>query len=126
MLVWSLELNKYFMIKDIEKLAVEIGGLLAESSLDQKIKDVILENLDILPEDLVFKLRDALKTEQDELDSVAFDIELFVKEQNERWAKLEEKQQQTVSAMGDELFEKLKDNPVLPVDAPKDATSVSE
>jgi len=114
------------MIKDIEKLAVEIGGLLAESSLDQKIKDVILENLDILPEDLVFKLRDALKTEQDELDSVAFDIELFVKEQNERWAKLEEKQQQTVSAMGDELFEKLKDNPVLPVDAPKDATSVSE
>ena len=81
------------MTQDIEKLAGEIGGLLAESVLDQKIKDLILENLDTLPEDLVFKLRDALKDEKDELNSVVFDIELFMKEQDERWTKLEEEQQ---------------------------------
>ncbi len=100
------------MTQDIVKLAEEVGALLAESMLDQKVKDIILENLDTLPEDLVFKLRDALHKEQEELDGVVFDIELFIKEQDERWAKLEEKQQQAASAMGDELFEKLKDHPV--------------
>ena len=103
------------MIKDIEKLAAEIGGLLAESPLDPKLKDIILENLDILPEDLVFKLKDALEKEKEELDAVVSNIELFMKEQNARWTKLEKEQQKTASAMTDELFEKLKDHPVTSV-----------
>ena len=112
------------MIKAIEKLAAEIGGLLAESPLDSKLKDIILENLDILPEDLVFKLKDALDKEKEELDGVVFDVELFMKEQNARWAKLEEEQQKTASAMTDELFEKLKNHPVTSVGTPKDETPV--
>lgn len=114
------------MTQDIEKLAEEIGTLLAESMLDQKVKDEILENLDTLPEDLVFQLRDALHKEQEELDGVVFDIELFIKEQNERWAKLEEKQQKAASSMSDELFEKLKDHPITSGGASKDETSASE
>ena len=97
------------MINDIEKLAVEIGELLASSLLDKKIKDSILENLDTMPEDLVFRLKDALKTEKNEIDGVVFDIELFLKEQEERWAKLEEEQQKVASDIGDQLFDKLKD-----------------
>jgi hypothetical protein len=97
------------MIKDIEKLAQEIGGLLAESPLDQKIKNAILENLDTLPEDLVFKLKDTLDKEQDELNAVVFDIELFLKGQNERWAKLEADQKALATNITDQLFDKLKD-----------------
>ncbi|GEM_PF-2628506 len=100
------------MSQTTEQLAVKIGEMLAESGLDQKIKDVILENLDTLPEDLVFKLSDALEREKEELDNVVFDIELFIKEQHERWKKLEEDQQKTASDMSDELFEKLKDHPI--------------
>jgi hypothetical protein len=112
------------MTKDIEKLAVEIGELLAGSTLDKKTKDAILENLDTMPEDLVFKLLDALKNEKEQIDSVVFDMELFLKEQDERWAKLEEEQLKLASSIGDELFEKLKDHPVTSVDAPKDETPV--
>jgi len=97
------------MTQEIEKLAIEVGELLASSALDKKIKDEILENLDTMPEDLVFRLRDALKNEQDEIDSIIFDIELFLKEQDGRWAKLEEDQQKMASSIGDELFNKLKD-----------------
>lgn len=110
------------MTHDIEKLAAEIGGLLAESSLAQKIKDAIMENLDTLPEDLVFKLKDSLDKEQEELDAVVFDIELFLKEQAERWAKLEGEQQKMATSITDELFEKLKDHPVTAGGVPKDQT----
>ena len=47
------------MSQTTEQLAIQIGELLAESSLDQKIKDVIIEHLDVMPEDLVFRLKDA-------------------------------------------------------------------
>ena len=110
------------MSQTIEQLAVRIGELLAESSLEQKLKDAILEHLDTMPEDLVFKLKDALGREQEELDGVIFDVELFMKEQDDRWAKLEEEQQKTASAMTDELFEKLKDHPVTSTATPKDET----
>ncbi len=111
-----------------EQLAVEIGTLLAESSLDQRIKDAILERLDTLPEDLVFKLKDALTREQEELDAVIFDVELFMKEQDERWAKLEADQQSAASGMTDELFEKLKDHPAtdVPADASKEEVPPAE
>jgi hypothetical protein len=97
------------MTQAIEQLAAEIGELLAGSVLDKKIKDAILENIDTMPEDLVFKLRDALRDEKEEIDSVIFDIELFLKEQDARWAKLEEEQQKAADKLGDDIFEKLKD-----------------
>jgi hypothetical protein len=99
------------MNQAIEQLALEIGELLATSPIDPKIKTLILDHLDTMPEDLVFRLKDALQNERDEIDSVLFDIELFMKEQDERWKKLEEDQQKAATAIGDELFDKLKDQP---------------
>lgn len=98
------------MLSAIEQLAVEIGQLLAASPLDKKIKEDILENLDTMPEDLVFKLRDALKNEKDEVDAVVFDIELFLKKQDEKWAQLEENQKKAAEDVTNQLFETLKDN----------------
>ncbi|KKU89655.1 MAG: hypothetical protein UY20_C0007G0011 [Candidatus Yanofskybacteria bacterium GW2011_GWA1_48_10] len=99
------------MSQTIQQLAAEIGELLAESFLDKKIKDLILKNIGDMPENLVFKLRDALQNEKDEMDTVIFEVELFLKQQDERWAKLTEEQQKTADAAGEELFEKLKDQP---------------
>lgn len=97
------------MTQQIQQLAVEIGELLATSPLDQKIKDAILDNLDTMPENLVFKLKNALENEKEEVDTVVFEIEMFLKGQDERWAKLEEEQQKTASDVSDQLFDKLKD-----------------
>ncbi|MEK9157953.1 MAG: hypothetical protein AAB638_02090 [Patescibacteria group bacterium] len=97
------------MTQQIEQLAERIGELLAASPLDQKFKDAILENLDTMPEDLVFKLKDVLEGERDEADTVISEIEIFLKEQDERWAKLEEEQQKAASDVADELFDKIKD-----------------
>lgn len=99
------------MTKSIDKIAEEIGELLAVSPIDEKIKKVILENIDIMPEDLVFRLKDALENEQAEIDRVIMDIEMFMKEQDERWKKLEEEQQKAALAMADELVDKLKNQP---------------
>lgn len=99
------------MTQQIQQLAVEIGELLATSPLEQKIKDVILDNLDTMPENLVFKLKNALENEKEEVDTVVFEIEMFLKAQDERWAKLEEEQQKTASDVSDQLFDKLKDQP---------------
>ncbi len=104
-----------------EQLAERIGQLLAESSLEQKIKDEILDHLDTMPEDMVFKLKDALEMEKEDLNNVIFDIELFMREQDERWAKLEAEQQSAATKMTDELFEKLKDHPAINGD--KDASA---
>ncbi len=97
------------MTQAIEQLASELGELLANSMLDKRIKKAILDNLDTLPEDLVFKLRDALQKEHDSVDGVISDIEMFLNKQDGRWAKLEEEQKKTAETMGDEIFEKLKD-----------------
>lgn len=99
------------MTQQIQQLAVEIGELLATSPLEQKIKDAILDNLDTMPENLVFKLKNALENEKEEVDTVVFEIEMFLKAQDERWAKLEEEQQKTASDVSDQLFDKLKDQP---------------
>lgn len=101
------------MTKDIEKLAQEIGELLAESSLEPKLRKLIIENIGSMPEDAVFKLRDALKNIKEEIDSNEFDLQLFLKEQEKRWQKLESDQKKVAGEMADELFEKLKDNQII-------------
>lgn len=100
------------MTQGTEQLAAELGELLATSPMDAKLKKAILENLDTMPENLVFKLKDALENERAEIDSVLYDIELFMKEQDERWQVLEDQQKQTAQNVADQLFEALKDQPI--------------
>jgi hypothetical protein len=99
------------MTQAIEQLAAELGELLANSPMDEKLKKTILENIDTMPESLVFRLKDALENEKTEIDSVLYDIELFMKEQDERWEELEAKQRQAATEISDQLFEGLKDQP---------------
>jgi len=74
------------------QLAEKIGQLLAQSPLDDKIKSALLEKMDEIPEPLLFKLLDALEMENDDLERTAFEIDLYLREQDEAWKKVTEEQ----------------------------------
>ena len=74
------------------QLAEKIGQLLAQSPLDDKIKSALLEKMDEIPEPLLFKLLDALEMENDDLERTAFEIDLYLREQDEAWKEVTEEQ----------------------------------
>ena len=79
------------------QLAEKIGQLLAQSPLDDKIKSALLEKMDEIPEPLLFKLLDALEMENDDLERTAFEIDLYLREQDEAWKKVTEEQKKIAS-----------------------------
>lgn len=93
-----------------DQLAAELAELLAASSLDKKIKDIILTNAGKIPEALIFRLIDALKADEAGIEMITEAIEAKLAEQDVKWAGIAESQKQVASEMGDQLFEKLKDN----------------
>lgn len=97
------------MKPEIEQLAAEMGKLLANSPLDANLKKEILDHLDKLPEDVVFKLRDILKEQDAKLDDLTARIEASMKEQDTQWNQIAEAQKKAASDMADQLFDKLKD-----------------
>lgn len=91
-----------------QKLADSIGELLAQSPLDEEIKNRLLEKMEEIPEHLLFKLKDALEREKEELEIVAFDIDMFLKDQNKDWQKVVEDQKKVAEVVTDKWVEKLK------------------
>ena len=79
------------------KIAEKIGKLLAESPLDDKIKSALLEKMGEIPEPLLFKLLDALEMENDDLERTAFEIDLYLKEQDEAWKNVAEEKKKIAS-----------------------------
>ena len=79
------------------QLAEKIGQLLAQSPLDDKIKSALLEKMDEIPEPLLFKLLDALEMENDDLERTAFEIDLYLREQDEAWKEVTEEQKKIAS-----------------------------
>jgi len=91
-----------------QQVADRVGKLLAESPLDEEIKQVLLDDVDQLPAHLLFKLLDVLENEREQLETVAFEIELFLKEQNKNWEQTEKEQQKAADTIADAWVEKLK------------------
>lgn len=91
-----------------QQVADRVGELLAESPLDDDIKEILLEGIDKLPKDLLFKLLDVLENEREELENVAFEVKLFLKEQNNSWEQTAKDQQKAADAIIDVWAEKLK------------------
>ncbi|KKT82633.1 MAG: hypothetical protein A3B99_04730 [Candidatus Yanofskybacteria bacterium RIFCSPHIGHO2_02_FULL_44_12b] len=95
-------------LKKVQKeIADKIGKLLAASPLDGKVKSSLIENLDKLPESMVFRLLDALEAEKETLDQIAFEGELFLREQEKRWAAAAKEQQKAVDILIAKWSEKL-------------------
>lgn len=93
-----------------QKLADSIGELLAESPLDDEIKNRLLEKMEQIPETLLFRLKDALEKEKEELESVVFDIDMFLKDQDKDWQGVVEDQKKIAGEVVDKWVEKLKDS----------------
>jgi len=89
-------------------LADRIGELLADSPMDDELKQLLLNNMEKIPENLLFQLKDALEMEQEELENVAFEIKVFLKDKNAGWDKLAEEQKKAANTLVDVWAEKLK------------------
>lgn len=89
-------------------MADRIGELLADSPMDDELKQLLLNNMEKIPENLLFQLKDALEMEQEELENVAFEIKVFLKDKNAGWDKLAEEQKKAANTLVDVWAEKLK------------------
>lgn len=91
-----------------EQIAEKVGKLLAESPLDEDVKEVLLEGIDRLPKELLFKLWDSLENEKEGLEKLVFEVRLFLKEQDANWEQTVKEQQKAADTIADAWFEKLK------------------
>ena len=89
------------------QLAGKIGKLLAESPLDEEIKSLLLEKIGEIPEPLLFKLLDSLELENEELERIAFEIDLYLKEQDEGWQKVSKEQKKVADDSVDKIVKAL-------------------
>ena len=90
-----------------DKVAKELAELLAQSTLSEVIKNKILNNLDKLPDYLVFGLVDALKQEDKEISKILLDLDMFFNKQDEAWQKAEADQKVAVAAIIEEEAKKI-------------------
>ena len=93
--------------KTQKETAEKLGWLLAESPLDEKIKSAILTHLDKMPRNMVFKLVYALEAESKELDRIVFEMDLFLKEPEGTWKKVEKEQEGMANAIANKWVTKL-------------------
>lgn len=90
-----------------QQLAGRIGELLAESPIDEELKNLLLDSMEKIPERLLFKLKDALEMEQEELENIIFDIQIFLKDQSVGWDKLAQEQKRAADTLVDAWAEKI-------------------
>lgn len=91
-----------------QQLADRIGELLADSLMDNELKNLLLDNMEKIPEHLLFKLKDALEMDNEELENIVFETQLFLKDQDARWDKVKEEQKKAADTIADVWAEKLK------------------
>lgn len=92
-----------------KEMAERLAELLAQSILDDSLKDAIIDNLDKLPEEDVIKLIDALETENDQLLKIASDIETYLRDQEAGWEAVEEDQKNFINEFADKMAQALDD-----------------
>ena len=80
------------MTKPQKEIAERIAELLAQSFLDDHLKELIVDKIDLLPEGMIGDLLVALETENDQLDMMASKIEEYITEQESGWTDVQEKQ----------------------------------
>ena len=89
-------------------LADKIGAMLAASALSDDIKEHLAANLDKLSEEKLIALFDGFRAEEEEMRRIAFETELYLKEQENSWKKVEDDQISAATIIGDKWVEKLK------------------
>ena len=97
------------MTKEQKEIAERVAELLAQSTIDADLKEMIVEKFDRLPEYLVLELLDALETENDQLDLVVSKIDEFIDGQEAGWQDVEDEQKNFAEKFLEEATQTLDD-----------------
>ncbi len=89
-----------------QNIANKVAHLLAESPLDDEIKNGILENIDKLTEVQLFELKDMLEAEREQLKNFTFEMEEYIKQRDANWQKLETDQKAVAQKVIDNFVRK--------------------
>ncbi|MDP3792494.1 MAG: hypothetical protein Q8Q89_02065 [bacterium] len=93
--------------KTKQQLADRLGELLAKSVFDDETKEIILNSADKMPEHSLYKLLAVLEGEQKEFDLASFDLDLFLKDQDQNWSKTREEQKKAAETVANKWAIKL-------------------
>lgn len=93
--------------KTQKQLADRIGGLLAESNMDEETRNLILKRAGDLPEFSLYKLLEMLEGEQKKLNEFKVDIDAFLAEQDQNWAQTKDEQKAMAGAIANKWAAKL-------------------
>jgi len=85
----------------------QIKELLERSTLDDRVKGIILDNLGQLSPDDLLNLEKVLKVENNRLEKATEDIETFLSVQESGWAKVEEEQKNLAKNFTEETAVKM-------------------
>lgn len=81
------------LTKKLQQKGERLAELLAQSTLDDAVKELILDNLEKLPEDRITGLISVLEGEQHKTQEIVSSIQAFLKDQDQRWSDTEAKQE---------------------------------
>jgi|SRR3990167_3187498 len=82
------------------------GELLAQSPLDDEIKNTVIENIGKMTENQLDQIIHSLERETIELTALAKLLKNFDKKQDESWKSLEEKQKELAGRVIEETLQK--------------------
>ena len=82
------------------------GTLLAQSPLDEEIKNTVIENMDKITESQLDQIISSLERETLELVTLNELLKNFDEQQNSAWVELEKKQKAKANKMDDEALQK--------------------
>lgn len=80
------------MTKSQKEIAERVAELLVQSPLNDTLKDLIIDKIDTLPENMVSDLLNTLETENDRLEEIATKIGQYIDSQEAGWESVEEEQ----------------------------------
>ena len=80
------------MTKIQKETAERLAELLVQSSLSDSLKELLIDKVSMLPENLVFELIDAFQAESDQLEIVAAKVTDFINAREEGWYDVENDQ----------------------------------
>ena len=92
-----------------KEIAERLGELLAQSNLEESVKELILDSLDEIPESMAIKLLSALEEENDQIEGAVNAIEKYVTDQESRWSNVEEDQKSTAEKFLEDAAQTLDD-----------------
>jgi len=85
------------MTPELKYKVQRVGTLLAQSPLDDEIKNAIIDNFDKVTEDQLDQILKSLERETVELTSLAKILKEFDSKQDNDWKSLEKEQEETAS-----------------------------